>query len=198
MSQRVPTIEAPAAAPEAPKRKDEPKIVDHKQFGLKLRLQPKGVVVLRVEKSSTAESAGLRKGDIITSIGSIPVTSLSDVTSLDDVLKPGDQVELEYRRGKNDAKTLIAFGQEIKSEELDVLAMSESATPATGPTPALQSADASGADDVVELRRLVQSQQEVIARLKGRIHALEQGTTPSRRDIHSKEASVDASLFLLK
>ena len=40
--------------------------------------QPRGVLVAEVEENSPAAQAGLRRGDVITAINKLPVTSLGE------------------------------------------------------------------------------------------------------------------------
>lgn len=68
------------------------------QFGL---LEVSGVLINKVEPSSPAKEAGLRRGDVLKTVGKIKI---SDVNHLQDIiapLKPGEEVEVSLiRRGK--------------------------------------------------------------------------------------------------
>jgi serine protease Do len=66
----------------------------------------KGAEVMAVNKESGAEKAGLKKGDIITSIGGKKIESSDDVTEAVRAHKPGDKVEIAYLRdGKQEKAT---------------------------------------------------------------------------------------------
>lgn len=57
-----------------------------------------GMYVISVQDNSGAESAGLRKGDIITKIDNVPVSSFSDLSVLVGSRRPGDKVNVSYLR----------------------------------------------------------------------------------------------------
>lgn len=58
-----------------------------------------GVLVGAVVPGSPAAAAGLEPGDVITQIGSRPVSAPSDVQSAIAGLHAGDRVEIQYQRG---------------------------------------------------------------------------------------------------
>ena len=58
-----------------------------------------GVVVTRVDAHSAAERAGLKAGDVVTSIGSTPVQDVPDLRNRLALLRVGDAVELSVLRG---------------------------------------------------------------------------------------------------
>ncbi len=66
---------------------------------LGLRRDERGVVIVRVESGSSAEEAGLRKGDVIQEIDRKKIEKLSDYNRIISALKPGDTVLLFLNRG---------------------------------------------------------------------------------------------------
>jgi serine protease Do len=60
-----------------------------------------GAVVAQVEPGSVAESAGLRKGDLIEEVNRQPVRSAEDLVNRLRQAKSGDTVALLVRRGKD-------------------------------------------------------------------------------------------------
>jgi len=55
-----------------------------------------GVYVMDVAKGSTAEEAGIQKGDFITKLNSVPVLSGTELMGKIGSLRPGDQIEITY------------------------------------------------------------------------------------------------------
>lgn len=64
----------------------------------------KGAEIITVNKESGAEKAGLKKGDVITRIGSEDVEGPGDVTKAIRNHKPGDKVEITYLRDGKEQK----------------------------------------------------------------------------------------------
>ena len=62
---------------------------------------PNGVYVNSVEEGSCAETAGIRRGDIITKLGDTEITSVAELTAAKNRFKPGDTTTVEvYRAGE--------------------------------------------------------------------------------------------------
>ncbi|MBX3363863.1 MAG: M28 family peptidase [Phycisphaeraceae bacterium] len=64
-----------------------------------------GVLVDAVREGTSAEEAGLRAGDIITTWNGKPVTTVEDWMPLLLAHQPGDEVEIGFRRGDEELKT---------------------------------------------------------------------------------------------
>ena len=60
-----------------------------------------GVVIEAVEPDSPAAEAGVRDGDILTRLGSRPISRVSDVTAAADDLAPGSSVPARLIRGRS-------------------------------------------------------------------------------------------------
>ncbi|MGW4028528.1 S1C family serine protease [Streptomyces sp. NPDC004838] len=74
-------------------------------------LQPSGVVVVKVASGGPADKAGLRQGDIITQVGSAPITT---ITSLAEALasdSPGEKVSVSYVRDGEQKKAEVTLGE---------------------------------------------------------------------------------------
>src|SRR5215213_9848872 len=71
----------------------------------------KGAEILSITKESAAEKAGLKKGDIITKIGTKKIESTDDVTEAIHSHKPGDKVEVSYLRDGKEQKVTAELGK---------------------------------------------------------------------------------------
>ena len=71
----------------------------------------KGAEIQSITKESAAEKAGLKKGDIITKIGSKKIESTDDVTEAIHSHKPGDKVDITYLRDGKEQKATAELGK---------------------------------------------------------------------------------------
>lgn len=71
----------------------------------------KGAEVLSISKESGAEKAGLKKGDIITTIDNKKIESSDDVTETIRSHKPGDKVNITFLRDGKEQKTMAELGK---------------------------------------------------------------------------------------
>ena len=79
---------------------------------------PVGVYVNDVEEGSCAETAGIRRGDIITKIDDTEITGVSQLTSVKNSYRAGDTVRVEvYRSGEALTLTLTFDEQENGTQE---------------------------------------------------------------------------------
>ncbi|CAN5115214.1 hypothetical protein BH20ACT8_BH20ACT8_14330 [soil metagenome] len=69
-----------------------------------------GALVLGVQEGSAAEEAGLTRGDIITSFGGEPVTSMPELGALVRAQAPGDDVELTVVSDDEERTVTITLG----------------------------------------------------------------------------------------
>ena len=75
-----------------------------------------GALVSQVNENSPAEKAGLKSGDIITTINNTPITQASQVKTTISLLRVGSQAKLSIiREGKE--KTLVAQVTDVKQHE---------------------------------------------------------------------------------
>ncbi|MFF7193602.1 S1C family serine protease [Streptomyces sp. NPDC008079] len=61
-------------------------------------LQPAGAAIVSVTKGGAAEKAGLTTGDVITKLGSTPITTAQTLTEALASYKPGDKVRVGYEQ----------------------------------------------------------------------------------------------------
>lgn len=92
-----------------------------------------GVYVAEVEDGSSAYEAGLKKGDVITSIGGRRINKMAELQEEISKRKPGDKVSITYLRDKKQyTKTLTlrnAQGTTSVIKEVDIDDMGVSLTP---------------------------------------------------------------------
>jgi S1-C subfamily serine protease len=70
-----------------------------------------GALVADVTAGSGAEVAGLRNGDVITSIDGKEVKAAEDVTSAVNTHKPGDEIKVTYSRGDQTTEATVKLGE---------------------------------------------------------------------------------------
>ena len=75
-----------------------------RQFGLGI---VRGAVVEDVTPGSSAEGAGLRRGDVITRIGNRPVSNAGTVAATVGIAAPGTRVEVVYLRDGHEGRTAM-------------------------------------------------------------------------------------------
>jgi serine protease Do len=70
-----------------------------------------GALVADVTPGSGAEVAGLRNGDVITSIDDKEVKAAEDVTSAVNAHKPGDEIKVTFKRGDETKDATVKLGE---------------------------------------------------------------------------------------
>lgn len=68
---------------------------------------PQGVVIVDVEKGSSAEQAGLEPGDVIVQMGENPIVSVADFSAQAATMFIGDEVGVQYVRQGEQASTML-------------------------------------------------------------------------------------------
>jgi S1-C subfamily serine protease len=81
-----------------------PEIADQFDFDIE-----SGAIVARVTAGSPADQAGLRRGDVVVRIGDDEIDSASDLVSAVRAHKPGDRVELVWRRGDDEVRATVTL-----------------------------------------------------------------------------------------
>ena len=99
--------------------------VTHAYFGLiAVPLSPdaslvhgvaEGLLVTRIDPDGPSEAAGLRVGDIITTLNGQSVVSTDELVSLTLTQKPGDKVKVGYVRDGKSATTTVTLGAQPTS-----------------------------------------------------------------------------------
>jgi putative serine protease PepD len=90
--------------------------VTHSSFGLQTLPVPgsstarEGLFVQAIDPGGPAARAGLRPGDVITEIGGNAVTSNTDLESITQTRRPGEEVTVIYVRDGQTKKTTIRLG----------------------------------------------------------------------------------------
>lgn len=86
-----------------------------------------GIYVAKVTEESAAEEAGMKEGDVITSIDGKPVNKMAELQEVLAKKRPGDKVTVTYLRDKKKATKTVTLKNEkgntqvVKKADLDVL-----------------------------------------------------------------------------
>ncbi len=86
-----------------------------------------GIYVAKVSDESAAQEAGLKEGDVITSVDGQPVSKMAELQEIIAKKRPGDKVSLTYLRDKHKATKTVTLKNEqgntqvVKKADLDVL-----------------------------------------------------------------------------
>jgi Do/DeqQ family serine protease len=97
---------------------------DKKANGIK---EGEGVFVMDVTKEGAAQAAGIKKGDIITKINGMPVTSGPEMVGQIATYRPGDKINITYKREGKEATVNIMLRNSsgntdmVKSSVIDKL-----------------------------------------------------------------------------
>jgi serine protease Do/serine protease DegQ len=70
-----------------------------------------GAAISRIESNSPAEQAGLEAGDVIVSANGQTIKDSHDIRNMVGLLQIGDNIELEYYRGKEKKTVTVAIGK---------------------------------------------------------------------------------------
>ncbi|MEM7312628.1 MAG: hypothetical protein AAF497_05700 [Planctomycetota bacterium] len=193
-----------------PKEMMGPKTLNHKGFGMTLKLIKGKVVVAATPKAGMASQAGVMKGDILASVGSMPIQFPQDITGFDKILSPGDMVDFELlRKGKKETVTVpykkkpveegtliegaVAQNDELKAnvndveEKLEPIASTTpvpEALPLNEPTPAIRMDEPSLTTDESDSKPLD-------------LESLLNGATPEKSVTPPKPPGRNAGLFEL-
>jgi glutaredoxin 3 len=81
----------------------------HPDVAKKYPDKTRGVFVGDVRPSSVAEQAGLRNGDVITSVAGKKVKNMSGLDQLVDTLKAGDKISVRFLRDGEDQTSTLQF-----------------------------------------------------------------------------------------
>jgi S1-C subfamily serine protease len=69
-----------------------------------------GAMIDQVSPGTPAEQSGLRTGDVVTKVDGTAITSSDELVAAIRRHKPGDQVQVTYRRGTQDSTTTVTLG----------------------------------------------------------------------------------------
>jgi hypothetical protein len=72
--------------------------------------EPGGVRLSGVRAGSPAEAAGLRAGDVLTGLGEHPIANLQDFQNALMAHRPGDRVEVRFRRDSQAMSVMVTLG----------------------------------------------------------------------------------------
>jgi S1-C subfamily serine protease len=97
---------------------------EKKQNGIK---DDGGVYVMTVREGGAAAAAGIKKGDVITKVNGMPVTSGADLIGQIATFRPGDKISITYQRAGKEytsnitLKNLTGTTDVVKNSVLDKL-----------------------------------------------------------------------------
>jgi len=89
-----------------------------------------GIYVAKVTEDGAAEAAGIKEGDVITSVDGKKITKFAELQEVLAEKRPGDQVNLTYLRNKSSHTATLTLKNEqgntnvVKNMDLDVLGAS--------------------------------------------------------------------------
>ncbi len=85
-------------------------------FGMTLEQSGEKIVIHAIAGGSNAQTAGLKRGDTIQSVGGVAIRNVTEFDEIAGVMAAGDQIELEIGRGGKEEKILLQYGQAPASE----------------------------------------------------------------------------------
>ncbi|RFM29890.1 PDZ domain-containing protein [Deminuibacter soli] len=85
--------------------------MNHAVLGVVTRPSKEGALITDVNEKSAAASAGLKENDVITRIGSTPVTDTTSLVSLIGKHQPGDSITIGYLRDGQAGTTSAVLGK---------------------------------------------------------------------------------------
>ncbi len=80
-------------------------------IGVQLNEDDRECRIVKVDKGSPAEKAGLQADDVVVRFGKDPVEDLEDLLTLIAKHKPGDEVPIRVRRGKEILNLKVVIGR---------------------------------------------------------------------------------------
>jgi uncharacterized iron-regulated protein len=89
--------------------KSAARAADRPRLGVAIETAQDGVRVLRVEKGSVAESAGLRAGDVVSEIAGVTAKTTGDMIEVVQRQAPGTWLPLKVRRGRETLELIAKF-----------------------------------------------------------------------------------------
>ena len=84
---------------------------EHAYLGVKTSTDARGAPLAEIVDGSPAERAGLRAGDVVTEADGEAVESGADLRAAVSAKRPGDELELEIRRGGNTRTVTVTLGE---------------------------------------------------------------------------------------
>ena len=101
-------------------------------FGMVLESNGKNFVITQVYPKGNAKESGLKVGDKVIKAAGIELNSIEEFNQITDVLREGDQIEIEYRRGNKNDKSFIMLGEGPDLEEQTVQLIEPAVTSDSG------------------------------------------------------------------
>jgi putative serine protease PepD len=106
--------------------------VSHAYLGVQTQDVSNGAQVAQITAGSPAESAGLRQGDVITSIDGKPLAGGSALSSIVNGHKPGDGVQLKIDRNGSEKTLDVKLGQRPNSAQTSAGTQGQQQAPGLG------------------------------------------------------------------
>lgn len=113
---------ATASAPKEAKRSDKKQTLG---FGMLLETKSDKLVVTRIDPKGNANKSGLKAGDQVFKAAGVKLNSMDEFNQITEVLRDGDQIEVEFsRRGKTN-KELVMFGKGPDLDDVETIEPAE-------------------------------------------------------------------------
>lgn len=77
-----------------------------------------GVFVLNARSEGAAAAAGIKKGDIITKVNGVPVVNAADMVGQIATFRPGDKINVTYRRDGKESTVAVMLRNETGSTDI--------------------------------------------------------------------------------
>jgi len=177
---------------------------------VQLHTSSKLILVLQVPEASDAYRAGIRRGDALLSVGGIKLDDLTALDGFENLLKPGDRVEILVQRNRKEEKLELVYQADPSISDPSVqsnfsspddrefpsqvhvaprkqmrsllnLSPEPETTPANPPRTAGLRADQESSQTISRMREIIREQQTLIERQEAELRRLRGASMTTRR-----------------
>jgi len=82
----------------------------HAYLGVQIDASTSNAKIAKIQSGTAAANAGLKAGDVITSVDGHQIQSGDDLSAAINSYKPGDKIQVTYRRGGSEHTTTVTLG----------------------------------------------------------------------------------------
>ncbi len=101
----------PAQPPQTQQQPEQPQAANRPFLGIRGESAEGGVAIRDVGPNSPAAQAGLKGGDLIQKVNNQPVRDFENLVNALAQFKPGDKVDIHYKRGNEEKDANVTLGQ---------------------------------------------------------------------------------------